>query len=85
MGTVETALLVKYGIPLAVKLLSSGKSEADTVVAVVEAIDGLDKDEIVNTLVDAGEENAKSIVDGLFDLITGVAGGLAKLLGGLFR
>lgn len=88
MGTIETALLLKYAIPLAVKLLKHGKDEEETVTAVTEAIDGMaigDVD-VGDALVKANKEQTKNIIDGLFGIITGTAnalGGLVKALFGL--
>jgi hypothetical protein len=81
MGTVEMALLLKYGIPLAVKLLANGKNEKETTELVSGAITDLGKDDIVQALVTADEAQTNAIVNALFGVITGASGALAGLLG----
>lgn len=91
MGTTELTLLLKYGIPLAIKLLNNGKDEEETTKAVTGAIEGMAAGEVDvgmgDALVKADKEQTKSIIDGLFGVITGTAnalGGLVKALFGLF-
>lgn len=88
MGSTELALLLKYGVPLAVKLLSEGKDEEETVEAVTSAITNLESGaEIDEVLLAADEEQTKSIIDGLFGVLTGTlgaVGGLLKAFAGLF-
>ena len=40
MGTTELNLLLKFGVPLAVKLLADGKDETETVNTVTAAVSG---------------------------------------------
>jgi len=89
MGSVETTLILKYGIPLAIKLLNSGEDEPETVETVTEVIAGMEESgDVGELLVKADAEQTKGIVDALFDVITGAAdafGGLVKALVGLLE
>ena len=89
MGSTELALILKFGVPLAVKLLSDGRDETETVEAVTGAIVNMESGdiELEETLLEADKEQTKSIIDGLFGVITGAAGalgGLLKAIIGLF-
>ncbi len=89
MGETELALILKYGIPLAVKMLHEGRDEEETVKVVKTAITGLKAGDvdIGGALLNANEEQSKSIIDGLFGIITGVGdafGGLIKAFFGIF-
>ena len=88
MGNLELGLLLKYGVPLAVKLLRGGETEDETVEAVKAAIAGMaNPPDVGETLLEADDEQAKGIVEGLFGVLTGVTdafGGLLKAIGGLF-
>lgn len=84
MGSVELALLIKYGIPLAVKLLSNGKNEPETVEAVNTVITGISSGgDVSGALLNADETQTNNIVDGFFGLLTGVSGALGNLVKGL--
>ena len=88
MGTTELALLLKYGVPVAVKLLADGKEESETVDAVTSAITNMDAGvpDVGEKLLKADEEQTKNIIDGLFGMITGLGGafgGLVKAFVGL--
>ena len=89
MGSLELSLLLKYGVPLAVKLLKDGETEDETVEVVVTAITGLsDNIDVGEALLKADKEQAKGIIDGLFGVLTGVTdafGNLLKAIGGLFK
>ena len=88
MGTVEMALLLKYGIPLAVKLLSNGVDEKETTKAVTVAIAGIASGEVNDigpVFEEANEEQTKNIIDGLFGVITGATNALGGLVKALFR
>ena len=87
MGSTELRLLLMYGVPLAVKLLRGGKDEKETVDAVTNAIVNLDGGDIDvgKTLLAANKEESKNIIDGLFDVITGVADAFGNLIGAFAR
>ena len=82
-------LALKYGLPLAIKLLNNGKDETETQAVVTAAITGITSGtDATETLLKADDAQTASIVDGLFNVITGAAGGLFGLigaLGGLFK
>ena len=88
MGNLEMELLLKYGIPLAAKLLKSGESEEKVIEAVITTVSGLkDAPDIGEALAKADKEQAKGIIEGLFGVLTGVVGafgGLLKAFYGLF-
>ncbi len=88
MGTVETELILKYGIPLAFKLWNDGKDEPETVKAIVAAVAGFRESDMTDALLKADEKQTKGIIDGLFGIITGATdaiGGLVKGIFGLFK
>ena len=80
MGTIELGLLLKFGVPLAVKLLTAGKTETETVIEVSHAIAGMSETNVGEVLLLADEQQSKSIIDGLFGLITGVANAFGNLI-----
>lgn len=89
MGSTELALLLKFGVPLAVKLLKDGKEETETIEVVSAAIVNMEAGEmdVGTALLEADEEQTRNIIDGLFGVITGIAdavGGLLKAIVGLF-
>jgi hypothetical protein len=86
MGTVEMALLIKYGIPLAIKLLSAGKDVKETKEVVNTVVSGMN--DYKGPLLAADEAQTQEVVNGLFGVITGVTDaldGLIKGLGGIFK
>ena len=91
MGSMELNLLLKFGVPLAVKLLVAGKDEKEVTDTVTAAVSGMaaGKVEIGKALLAADEKQTQSIIDGLLGVIVGTVdafGGLIKaflrLLGG---
>ena len=86
MGNLELELALKYGIPLAVKLLSDGKGAKETELVVKEAVRNLVTSEVDfgKALAEASDEQADGIVEALFGLITGVAGAVGGLIKGIF-
>lgn len=91
MGTTELNLLLKFGVPLAVKLLADGKEEKEAIEIAKTAVAGMASGgnlDIGDVLLAADEEQTQSIIDGFFGLITGVGdafGNLLKALGGLLK
>ena len=89
MGSTELALILKYVVPLAIKLANDGKDETETVTEIVSVINNIDKSpDAIETLANADPEQTKSIIDGLFNVITGVAGApfflISSLVGLIF-
>lgn len=86
MGTTETALLLKYGIPLAVKLLADGKDETETTESVVKAVAGMSAGgiDIGDKLLNADKEQSDGIIEGLFGVITGAGNALGSLVKAFF-
>lgn len=84
MGTVETELILKYGLPLIVELFVAGKSEPDTVKAVVAAVAGFKQPNIAEKLLEADEKQTKSIIEGLFGVITGATDAIGNLVKSIF-
>jgi len=85
MGSTELTLVFRYGIPLAIKLLADGKSEAEIEKAVSATITGIyvanaGELDVVAALAEADEKQADGIVDGLFGVITGAAGAVVGLI-----
>lgn len=78
-------LLFKYGIPLAVKLLSDGKDEKETTEIIEEVVYSLQSPDIVDYLLDADEEQTNRIVQGLYDVATGVGNSVQSLVDSLAR
>ena len=90
MGSVELGLLLKFGVPLAVKLLGDGKNPDETVEVVTAAIVNMEAEppDISEALLAANKEQTKNIIDGLFNVLTeglGAFGGLLKAFFGLFK
>ena len=85
MGNLELGVLLKYGIPLVVKLLAAGKKEEETVKAVTTAIVNLDGGvvEVREKLLAADDEQARGIVEGMFRVLMGVVDGVFNLAGAL--
>jgi len=84
MGTTEMGLILKYGIPLAIKLLAGGKDQEETEEAVQDAVGGIASGEDVGgVLLSADEQQAQTIIDGMYDVITGATGALSSLIDGL--
>ena len=87
MGSLELELLLKYGLPVAVKLLQDGKDTNEVVEVVTKVITGIKDKDIAEVFVKADDKQTKGIIEGLFGIITGVGdalGGLVKAIGGLF-
>ena len=89
MGNLELQLLMKYGLPLAVKLLGEGKTteEARIAVEAVKVVSSVAGGDAVGALLKADDKQVDGIVEGLFGVLTGVGdavGGLLKAIGGLF-
>jgi len=89
MGNLELNLLLKYGVPLAVKLLREGHStaEVETAVKAVKIVSGIAEVNVQEVLLKADDAQTESIVDGLFGVLTGVGdalGGLLRAIGELF-
>lgn len=83
MGALELQLLLRYGVPLAVKLLAGGKSEKETVEAVQNTVSDLAKGrDAVEALLKADDKQVEGIVEGLFGVLTGVADALGNLIKG---
>ena len=81
MGSIELTLLLRYGVPLAIKLIANGKTKNDAVVTAGDAAIGLAADiDLAAKLVDAKPKQVKSIVDGLFDVITGASDAFSHLV-----
>lgn len=82
MGSVELALLFKIGIPLAMKLLAAGKTEAEIIKAVRTTIASIEAGDtnIGDALANADSVQAKGIVEGLFGIITGVTDAVGDLV-----
>ena len=87
MGNTELALLLKFGVPLAVKLLNDGKDEDETIEFVKTAIVNLEggNTDLGSALVNADNEQTKNIIDGLFGVITGVGDAVGGLIKAFFR
>jgi hypothetical protein len=89
MGSLEMMLLMKYGIPLAIKLLSEGKDDKETIDAANTAIGAITSGHNAgDVLIGADEQQTNDIVNGLYGVLTGVTGafgGLVKSLGNLFK
>jgi hypothetical protein len=88
MGTVEMMLLMEYGIPLAVKLLQSGKDTAETTQAVQNTITTLQAPDVAASLASANPEQKTAIVDaiasavnGAEDAVSGIVAAIGKLFG----
>ena len=80
MGSVEIALLIKYGVPLVIKLLSNGKEEASAIEIAEESIVNLKESGMVSTLLHADQEQTNVIVKALYDVVTGTALSAGKLI-----
>ena len=87
MGSTELNLLLKFGVPLAVRLLADGEDEKETIVTVTSAITGMaSRVDVGEALLEADEQQTKSIIDSLFGVIVGIGdafGGLIKAIAGL--
>ncbi len=84
MGTGELGLLLKYGMPLAEKLLAADKKKGETIDAVVGAVNNLsDIPDMGEALLNADKDETANIIDGLFGVLAGVGDavdGLAETL-----
>ncbi len=81
MGTVETALLLKYGLPLAVRLIANGVAKDDAIEATTDMVEAINAEEdVAQYLLKADAKATAIIVDGFYDTLTGVAESLKKLL-----
>jgi len=85
----ETILLLKYGVPLAFKLLGEGKSatEVKNAVEAIKIVSGVGGTDVKEALAEADEKQTNGIVEGLFGVLTGVTdafSNLLKAIGGLF-
>jgi hypothetical protein len=88
MGSVEAMLIFEYGIPLAIKLLASGKEEKETAEIVADTVSGLNKAGVGAALKDATPAQKEAIVNGLYEVAAGVVGGAVNFitaLGGLLK
>jgi len=82
MGITETQLLIKYGIPLAVKLLDKDQDPSEVAHDVASAIDSIAiTRDITQKIANAPDDKAANIVEMLFKVLTG---GL-DAVGGLFK
>ena len=89
MGSLEFQLLMKYGLPLAIKLLGDKHSEQEVKDAVkaVKIVADVSGDDAKEALLKADDKQTEGIVEGIFGLLTGVGdalGNLLKAIGGLF-
>ena len=81
MGTVELALLLKFGVPLAVKLLANGKDEEETSVVVGDAIEKMAANKDVGPVLrTADKAQTESIINGMFSVIVGTGDAIGCLL-----
>jgi len=82
MGSTELALLLKFGIPLAIKLLAGGKDEVETVEAINNLITGIANDsvDVGDALLLANQEQTSGIIQGIYDVITGATNALSNLV-----
>jgi len=88
MGSTELALLLKYGVPLVIRLLADGKNSEYVEEVVSCAITGVATSdiEVRDALINADGKQTQSIIASLFGVITGATdalGGLVCALGGL--
>lgn len=82
MGTIETQLMLKYGVPLAIKLLANGRVDAANEAQAI--IENLDSEGVGEALIHADSVQAESIVEGLFQTVIGKGiGDLVSVLAGL--
>lgn len=82
MGALELSLILKYGVPLAIKLLLGGKIESETVDAVNSVITGMASGDIdvAKVLLAADEEQTNAIINGTYNVIIGTADALGDLV-----
>ena len=80
MGSIELALLLKYGLPLAIKLLDNSKDTDETIEVVTSVIAGMYKGNVSEALINADDEQTESIITALFDVITGVSDAVGNLI-----
>ncbi len=88
MGSIELALILKYGIPLAIRLLADGKDEDKALEIATSAIAGMYRGNAGEALAGADDGQTESIISGLFDVIADVSdamGNLIKAFGGLLK
>ena len=88
MGSMEMMLLMEYGIPLAIKLLSKGNDEQATAEAVQNTIVALKNPDVVEALNKATPETKADIINRLASVFTGAenaVSGIVAALGGLFK
>jgi len=83
MGSVELALLIKYGLPLAMKLIKAG--EDGTKVAEVVTNIVTVKGDIAETLLTADDQQTQAIIDGLFGEVGKSLDDLLKAIGELIK
>ena len=82
MGTGELGLLLKFGIPLAESLLLNHEEKAETLAAVVEAVNNLSNSVAMGeALLDANEKETENIIKGLFDVLVGAGNAVNTLAG----
>ena len=89
MGATELALILKFGIPLGMKLISKGAKEQEAIDAVAATIDNLEANPLSmrEVLLTADEQQTDDIINHLFGVITGIGGaggGLLRVLFSLF-
>lgn len=84
-STELTLLMLKYGVPLAVKLLHDGFNETQAVEMATVAVENLDGGlpGIAEILLKADKEKTKNIIDDLFALIKDTGNAFVNLIGTL--
>jgi len=86
MGNTEAQLALKFVLPVVIRMIANGKDEQETVEAAKDIIADFNKGGInfENKLLFADKEQTKSIIDGLFGLITGIPKALDGIIHALF-
>ena len=83
MDPATLALILKFGIPLAFRLLNDGKDNQEAIETAQETVEALATGDVVESLIAADEEQTEFIVNCLHGALSGVAEALGELLGNI--
>lgn len=78
MGTLEMALLLNVGLPLALKLINGGKNSDEAAKIAQMAVSDIS---VIDQIATATPQQNKEIVDGLYDVLSGAGGAFGNLIG----